>query len=150
MAPLSAWLAPKHFLTLSVLIESMLSCLVATAFTLSQKCPFTLPASPLIHLLCLSVCALFTQLPVLVPSTTQRISPVSRWRPPEGHRLPLASAKWRGLPREVTLSDTTDVQPEESRPLGGTWTSNYTHAHKKNNNNGGIKKRKACYLGFFF
>lgn len=130
MARLSAWLAPKHFLTLSVLIESMLSCLVATAFALSQKCPFTLPASPLIHLLCLSVCALFAQLPVLVPGTTQRISPVSRWRPPEGHRLPPASAKWRVLPREVTLSDTTDVQPEESRPLGGTWTSNYTHKKK--------------------
>lgn len=51
---------------------------------LSFKCaPSFLSAFPFLHLLCLSVCALFTQLLVPALCTAQRIRTISHRRPPE-------------------------------------------------------------------
>lgn len=87
-AHLSAWLAPKCFLALSVLIESVLSCLEGPAAFLasvSKVPPAPAPTTPL-YPLCLSVCARFARLLL----REERRGPA---KPLEGHRLPLASSK---------------------------------------------------------
>lgn len=91
-AHLSALLAPKCFLALSVLIESVLSCLGGPAAFLASvskvpPAPAPPPPSPTpLYPLCLSVCARFARLLL----REERRGPAG---PPERHRLPLASSK---------------------------------------------------------
>lgn len=76
----------KHFNTvLPNSAHALLSC--GCQYLALSKVPLSLRLF-LFHLLCLSVCALFTQLPVLAPGTTQKISTVSHWRPPEERLSP--------------------------------------------------------------
>lgn len=115
-AHLSAWLSPKCFLALSVLIESVLSCLGGPAVFLafvSKVPPAPAPPPPHTHTHPTAPPA------VLICLCSVRSAPAPRGAKGRGEilldlRWGIAcrwpQAKWRGLPLEVTRSDTTAVQ----------------------------------------
>lgn len=65
-------------------VHALLTC--GHKYLFLSNVPLTVSAFPFffLHLLCLSVGALFIQPLVLVPDTTQRISTISHRRPPKG------------------------------------------------------------------
>lgn len=113
-AHLSAWLAPKCFLALSVLIESVLSCLGGPAAFLASVSK--VPPAPVPPPRPSTRCAYLFVLGLLRSCSERRGEVLLDLRRGIACRWP--QAKWRGPPWEVTRSDTTDVQRRRVEATG--------------------------------